>query len=696
MTSKLVVKCVLSGVMAAPFYAQAVETEHQHGGEIEHVLVSVPMHKSEAETALPVAVLSGDSLHQSISATIGETLAVMPGLANASFGPAVGQPVIRGQQGPRVTVLQNSTSSADVSNVSADHAVAVESVLAESIEVLKGPSTLLYGGGAIGGVVNVIDHRVPMVVPDSTSAVAESRHNSASDENTTVVKVNTGGGNWALHLNGLLRDSNNVRIAEPAIIDRDGHSDEHANDANVIDNSDANSDSFTVGGSYVFDSGYFGLAINRLNSEYGLPPSFSEEEEDHDDELEEDHAEEHGHGHEDVRLKIDQTRYDLSAQWNDLDNIIDSINWRVTYADYQHREIEEEGVGTVFSNERWENRLELIHQPWQGWSGVVGLQLSTTTFSAVGEESFIPKSNTDNYGLFVVEHYDAGDWLYEVGFRFDREEIDPESVIANQQRFDGFSFSASALWTMNQEWRLGVALSQSERAPVAEELFSNIENTTDFVVHAASQSIEVSDGNLNQEVSKNIDLSLTRSTDSSEVTINLYYNDFNDFIYLDNTGQQQDGVPIYRYSQLGADFFGLELDSNFQLGKLFDGDLSVNLFGDYIRGELENNTDVPRMPPLSVGSRINYDASAFSAYVSVVRANDQRRAGVNEFTTDGYTRWDAGLNYRFDNGNFGEYLAFIKLNNIGDEDIRYSVSSLRDAAPEAGRSIVVGVRVELN
>ena len=150
---------------AALLSAISATAQEQANKTVEHVLVTVPIHRTAAETALPVTVLTGEELRNNISNTIGDTLSSKPGLASASFGPSVGSPVIRGQQGPRVTVLQNSTGSADASNISADHAVSVEPILAESIEVLRGPSTMLYGGGAIGGVVNVVDKRVPVVVP---------------------------------------------------------------------------------------------------------------------------------------------------------------------------------------------------------------------------------------------------------------------------------------------------------------------------------------------------------------------------------------------------------------------------------------------------------------------------------------------------------------------------------------------------
>ncbi len=696
--------------------------------KLEHVLVTVPIHKSEAQTALAVTVLNDEELQRSIANTIGETLASMPGLNSASFGPAVGQPVIRGQQGARVSVLLNSTGSADASNVSADHAVSVEPVLAESIEVLRGPSTLLYGGGAIGGVVNVIDHRVPTTVPDSTQGAAEYRHGTVNDEGTTVFKLDTGSGNWALHIDGLYRETNNLKIDGLAIIEREHHDDDHDDDhgddhgdeheeeientRGFIGNSDSRTRSLTVGGSYVGESGFIGLAVNRLENEYGLPSgghAHHEDDDEHHGDGDEDHDEDHDEEHEEeeagIRLDIEQTRYDLRAGWDDVSDNIDALRWFLTYNDYQHKEIEGNGeVGTTFTNEGWENRLELTHSNWQGWHGVLGLQMELSEFAAIGEESFIPKSDSTSAGLFLVEDYHSGDWLYELGLRFDRDEIDPDSLVANKASFNGISASASALWSIDEHWSFGVALSRSERAPTVEELFSNVESVDEFVVHAATRSIEIGNPDLDQEVAGNLDVSLSWNSDNAKGFVTVFYNDFSDYIYLANTGDEQEEIPILIYDQRDAQFTGVEFEAAFPIAESLGGEFSIDFFGDYVRGELQgsrrdgvsSSDDVPRMPPRRLGSRLNFTTGALSAYVSVTDADDQDNAGDNEFKTDGYTRWDAGLNYTFKPGGNHEYLTFIKLKNMTDEEIRNSVSYLRDIAPEGGRSIEIGVRAFIN
>ena len=330
------------------------------------------------------------------------------------------------------------------------------------------------------------------------------------------------------------------------------------------------------------------------------------------------------------------------------------------------------------------------------------MQTSQTEFSAVGEESFIPKADLDRNGIFLIEDYHSGDWKYEIGLRLDRDEIDSDSIYADKATFNNTSASVSALWDITDSLNLGIALSHSERAPTLEELFSNIECQNNggglgsCVVHVATGAIELGDADIDSEKSNNIDISLSWSGESSDGYVTFFYNDFNDFVYLANTGVELDEVPVLMYSQQNAEFMGVEFKHTMPVAKAFGGDFSLEFFGDYIQGELNDGSDVPRMPPMSLGSRLQFDAGALSANVTVINADDQDKPGDNEFETEGYTRWDAGLSYAFKFSDSTEYLAFIKLKNITDEEIRSSVSFLRDVAPEGGRSIEAGVRVMFN
>ena len=701
--------------------------------KLEHVLVSVPVHKQASKTALPVTVLSGDELRASAMSTIGDTLANKPGLANASFGPGVGQPVIRGQQGPRVSVLQNSLSSSDASNVSADHAVSVEPLLADSIEVLRGPSTLLYGGGAIGGVVNVIDNRIPTKQVDGVTGGVEYRHEGAADQDVSAFRIDAGQGDFALHIDGLYRDWNDQDVPGKAIdeqavesghADHDDHEEEELeNTDGFVPNTDGRTKALTVGGSMFFEGGLFGLSVSRLENNYGIPPAghASHGHDDHDDEHgDEDHDEsEEAHGEEGIRIDVEQTRYDSRLELEDPFSGIHQLKWLLSYTDYEHSEIEPNGaVGTRFENDTWESRLELAHEPLLGWHGVVGLQLKQGDFSAIGEESFIPETESRSLGLFVVEGYDWRDWTFELGARVDQDERSPSDSSAKDESFTSLSASASALWQINDAWQLSLALSRAERAPVTEELFSNVdapeheeheeggdhgdehdehegEHEREYVVHGATQAIEVGNTNLDTEKSMNGDIKLSWQGASARAEATLFYNNFSDYIYLENSGEFQDEVPVLHYEQQDAKFYGVEFEAGWTVLASGSSTLDLTLFGDSIRGEFDDNADVPRLPPLRVGGRVDYRVGDWSSYVSVINAADQDKPGLNETETDGYTRWDLGMDYRLP-GLKPEHsaLAFLKVNNVTDEEIRLSTSFLRNYAPEAGRSIIGGIRYQ--
>ena len=668
---------------------------------MEHVLVSVPLHKQEAETALPVTVLSGDELTRKVASTIGETLANSPGLANASFGPAVGQPVIRGQQGPRVTILQNGTSSADASNISADHAVAVEPVLADSIEVLRGPATLLYGGGAIGGVVNILDNRIPTTLPDEASGNFEYRHDPASSLDNVVARGEAATGDFAFHASALYRDWDNLEIPGHAV--REDHHDDHDDEDKEheeggdgeIENTAGRTKSLTLGSSYHFNNGFVGLAVNRLENDYGIPSGAhgGHEEGEHEEDEHDEHEEE-ANDHGDITIALEQTRYDAALHVHEPFAGLEVFRGFLTYTDYEHAEVEGSGeIGTVYENESWEGRFEMVHQPVANFHGVLGLQVVDSTFSAEGEEAFIPRTDREGLGIFLLEDYHANDWLFEVGLRYDRDELSPDTVAAADKSFDAVSVSGSALWNVSTAWQFGLALSRAERAPSTEELYSNVQNShpEEWVVHAATGAIELGNPDLEVETSNNVDLSVDWQSDQHHLGVTLFYNDFEDYIGLLATGQEVDHVPVYVYNQQDAEFYGVELDSEFGLAEVGGGQLRLGVFGDSIIGELDSGADVPRMPPRRVGGRLSWQSDQWRVWGSVLDAADQDKPGDNEEPTEGYTRWDAGIEYRLETGAW-DLLTFVKFNNIGDEEIRLSTSFLRDVAPEAGRGVELGIR----
>jgi iron complex outermembrane receptor protein len=662
-------------IIASNFIAAEVRAEH-----VDNVVVSAALSKPEDQSPVPVTVLSDEELQQRAAGTIGATLDSSPGVTSASFGPGVGQPVIRGQNGPRVMTLINGTASADASGVSADHAVTVEPMIAESIEVLRGPSTLLYGGGAIGGVVNIVDNRIPKKLSDGTHGALEYRHDSVDDGDTGVVKLDGSAGQLAYHVDGVYREWNDIDIPGYAF-NRDVL-DSTFSSHRSIDNTDGRNHTMTGGLSWVIDDGYLGFSVSDMKNKYGIP-------------LDED-AE--GDARNGVHIAMTQKRYDMAGEKREISDLIDALRWHLTYSDYQHQEIENTGdVGTTFTNKTWENRFELAHEPLLGWSGAVGLQLKRSDFAAVGEESFIPESIDKAGGLFVLESYQLDPITYQVGARYDRDSIDPDNSLGvdalSTKTFNNLSASASALWTIDPLWNLGLAVSRSQRAPTVEELFSNVTNAPgDLIAHDATHAIEVGDPDLKQETSRNIDLTLHYKGEYAHGYVTAFHNDFHDFIALTDTGGEQDGTPIMDYEQHDARFNGVEFELNVPIAQNESGKWSVDFYGDHTRGEFTNGDNVPRLPPLRVGTRLNFDRGPVSAYAGVLHANAQHETAEFETDTDGYNRVDAGVSYQLKAGRDFGALLFVRATNLTNQTIRNSVSLLKDVAPEPGRSIESGVR----
>jgi iron complex outermembrane receptor protein len=294
--------------------------------------------------------------------------------------------------------------------------------------------------------------------------------------------------------------------------------------------------------------------------------------------------------------------------------------------------------------------------------------------------------------VFYVQDFHSEDWQFEVGARADYVERDPAAGF--EEDFTSFSLSGSGLYSINPNMSLGVSLSRSERAPSTEELFSNLNNTgEELVTHAATGIIEIGDPALDTEVSLNADVSLTWITEGSFAEVTVYYNTFDDYIFLLNTGGEVDETPVYDYEQDDAEFYGVEFESNFDLARFGGGDLVLGIFGDLTIGEFDSVGDVPRLPPMRIGSELSWRSSAFGAYLRVLNAGDQDAPGEFETETDGYTRWDAGIDYGVTLAGGSELFAFLKLKNITDEEIRLSTSFLRNFAPAPGESIEAGVRL---
>ena len=650
----------------------------------EIVVTASPLGKSVDELVKPINVLSGDELEREVAATIGETLNNQLGINSGSFGPGVGVPVVRGQSGNRVEILQNSTKVQDASDTSFDHAVSAEPLLADTIEVLRGPAILRYGNGAIGGVINIIDNRIPQESINDTSGALQLRFNHNNDERVVVGRIDSGNGTWAFHADAVYRESNNISI--PGLADRSVDDDDETSDE-FIENTHSDGKSGSIGLAYTGQDFLIGASINKLDTRYGIPPGAHGEEEEGEEEEEE---EEEG---ERVDIDLDQTRYEFRALRSNLaGSFLDKLSAEISYTDYEHVEIEIEGgeaeIGTSFDVDAIDTRFEAIHKSLNGWDGAIGLQYTTRDFSAVGEEAFVPPSETQEIGLYLIEERSFSFADLELGARISSNTIERSG--ASDIDHDTFNFSAALTREFDDRNKFSVAFVHAERAPTAEELLSD-------GVHVATNSFELGVATLDTEESNSIELNYQFNADVFEINASVYHTDFSDFIYQERDGTffseatesceaagagVEEEIACFTYAQEDATFTGFEIEGIWQLNDSHE----VRLWSDAVRAELDNSGDVPRTPALRIGADWDYTLGAWRASIGIKYTDDQDRPGNLEEETDGNTNVDLSLSHRLDRQHI-----FLNVTNVFDEDIRNATSFIRETAPEPGRAITAGV-----
>ena len=681
----LALAAALPALALAQDAGQDDEHDHDRPRTLDVVEVTAsPLRQGIEDLARPVDVLTGEELDARKSGTLGETLERQAGVQSASFGAGVGRPVIRGLEGARVQVLANGGSALDVSTVSADHAIGIEPFLADQIEVLKGPASLLYGSGAIGGAVNVVDGRVPTAqVGRTVAGRAELRHGSVDDGTVGMARVDADAGALTLHADLFRRDSGDVRIPgyafSPALIAEEieeGEDPDHFARGR-LPNSALTTEGGALGASWFGERAWFGMAASTYRSDYGIPPGAHAHEEDHDDERE-DHEEEE----EIVRLDLRQDRFEARGGVRDVGAFAE-LNWRVQRSLYEHTELEGDEVGTVFNNKGTEARFEAVQREINGWRGAVGLQMSHRDFEAIGDEAFVPPSVTRDLGLFALQEKDFGQFKLELGARHERVSVSPESG-ADADR-NATSLAAGGLWRFSEAAHLSLNLNRAERAPTAEELFSD-------GAHVATQSYELGDASLDTEVALGAELGLHLHHGRFDGKIAVYRTAFQDFIYLADTGLEQDELPLRAWTQADATFTGWEAELGVELADNASGLWSLRVFADQVDAKLDNGGRLPRIAPGRVGADLDWQRGAWRARVGAVRVQSQDDLAQFESATPGYTLVDAGIAYHWDVGMAG-WEAFLEGRNLGDREARSHTSYLKDYAPLPGRNVMAGLRV---
>lgn len=660
--------------------------------QLETVVVTA--HPLSAEgLALSADVLENEELARKLESSIGETVGMEPGVHASSFGQAASRPVIHGLSGPRVRILEDRIDSLDVSVTSADHAVTIEPFIADRIEILKGPSTLLYGSGAIGGVVDVHTGRIPHQVPEGGLAGRfEARAGDNADRETAAGRLDGGTGRFAWHLDGFTREADDYEIpgyAESAALraleeheeeEHEENEEEHHEEAvrDELPGSSLDVAGGAVGASYVGERGFAGAAVSWLDAEYGLPGGH-----EHGDE--EDEAEE-GHGGTPL-LDLDQRRIDLEAGLADPFSGFDRLNVRVGINDYEHKEIEPSGeVATVFDNEAVEARVELTHRSVADWTGAFGVQFTDRDFSAIGEEAFIAPVDTRAVGGFWVGERTFASFDLEAGARVESVEVDPSE--GSSRDFTAYAASLGVVVPFAQRWSLGLLADYSARAPIAEELYS-------FGPHLATRAFEVGNATLDEEKALNLSANLRYAGDRWLFNGTVYYIDFSDYIYEAPTGEVEDGLPVFVYRQDDAEYVGFDAEIEATVATWENGSLTVSALFDTVSASLNvsGDDDIPRLPPTRYGLGASGTLGMVRASVNYLWVEEQDDVASFELPTEEYQDLRAFLGVDFNLGSDSELTAFVQGRNLTDEEQRQHSSFIKDLAPMPGRTVEAGLRV---
>lgn len=698
MFSRTTIAALIAGLTLPNTYQAHAETGSASDLSLEEIRVLAhPL--ADNGTAQTVTVLAGDELAREVQSSLGETLSDEAGIQSASFGTAVGRPIIHGLAGARVKTTADRIDTLDVSVTSGDHAVGIEPFIADQITVLRGSSTLLYGSGAIGGVVDVSTSRIHGEMIDDTTGRVQLR--AADNANATNGAFNVDvpvSSNVLVHLDGFLSDADDFEIpgfAESAFqmaaeeaeeaLGEEGEGEEEEV-FGILEGSRSERRGGAVGLSFVGDNGFAGFSISSLDADYGLVGGHGHEEEEEGEE----HGDEEEEGEEPGTIDLSQTRFDIEAQLNNPFAGIENINFRLGINDYEHDEFESNGeVGTRFSNEAWEGRVELRHESLAGFEGTLGIQLGDREFSAVGEEAFVPPVDTETLGVFWVGQRDLGSVELEAGARFEQVDHSPTTQGLPDLSFDSFSTSLGLVGSVNESLTLAGMVDVSSRAPTAEELYSN-------GPHLATNAFEIGDPNLNEEDVVAFTVSARYATERLQLNSSIYTMQFQNYIYEIGTNEEMDGLPVFRWQQDDATFTGVNLKGLLHIATLGNGDLDINFLFDVVRGELDggaDNRNLPRIPAARTGVGLSWKSKSWETGIDYLRVNNQRRVAGFELPTDSYDDLSVFIQRKLTlAGN--DINVFLHGRNLTDDEQRHHGSIVKDFAPAPGRRWEIGVRMD--
>lgn len=646
------------------------------------VVTASPLPSSLFDLAQPVTVLSGEKLQQSLAPTLGETLANEPGITATYFGPNASRPIIRGLDGDHIRILQNGVGNMDVSALSPDHAVAQDPLTIKKVEVVRGPAALLYGPTAVGGVVNVIDNRIPDTRIDRPiTGQLEGRYTSPANGRSFGGVTEGGYKGFNYHIDGFYRESDDLSIpgfarsARLRAIDPLPPGEQETK--GTLLNSQGQADGGAGGLSYVWDKGYVGGSFLGYESDYGTVAES------------------------DVTIRMLQKRWDLAGAFYDPVDFLQSVKWKFGSSDYEHTEFEGPDPGTVFKEDGLNGRIEALHKPIGRMEGAFGYEARRDELSVAGAEGFLPPTDSLVNSAFLFEEMKWDKVRLQFGGRYDHSTVDADSFTtewtgvthpAGSRDFNTGSGSAGAVYRFVEGYSAGLNASYTMRAPLNQELFAN-------GPHLATGTFEVGDPTLDAERSYGLDFTLRKEAGKITGAATFFYTHFENFVSLSPTGATEtnpdngETVPVFQYVGVPADFLGVEGSVMFHLIEEEKNKLHLELKTDYTQAtDTRTDNPLPRVPPWRFGGELVYDwNNRLGASLSVQRVQEQDRVAQNELPTDGYTMLNVALTYRLITGKVTWDL-LVKGSNLLDEEARVHTSFLKDIAPLAGRGATVALR----
>lgn len=705
--SGFLLPAVIPAIIVTPANAQseagttieAAAEEAKDGDDFHREIVVTAKGIGRIDFLAGTSILSGTALQDALDGQIGEVLKGLPGVTTSGFAPGASRPVLRGFSGDRVRVLVDGIGAIDASNASADHAVSLDPLIAQRIEVLRGPATLIYGSSAIGGAVNVIDKRIPRAIPaepihfDALLAV-----NSAANARVAGASVDvpiTGG--LVAHADGSWSRTDNLRVAGPLLSDAlraeilaeaaESQDPDHsaelrelAEGRGVLPDSNTATESAGVGLSWLGNRAEIGASFSLYDTRYGVPTRPGVEHA-HGEEEAESEAEEGS-----VAIDLKQKRGDLRAALRFDSGPFSEVTTRWGWSDYEHVELEGDEIGTRFLVEGVEGRIELVQRERSNWNGTLGAQYFRRDLQAIGAEAFVPANRTEQYALFVLQEVDAGPVTLEMAGRYEHGKASAPTVSLSRS-FDAFSGALGAWHETSSGLRLGINASRTTRIPTTEELFAD-------GPHAATQQYEIGDPNLALETAWGGEAYLRGQVGPIDLSLTAYASWFDDFVYLAATSGEADGLPVFRQQQQDAAYKGFEAEATVPLARTGKFTLSGEWQGSYTRATLGDGTPVPRIPPLSLGGALVASSDRLDAHVGIEWNAAQRRISAYETETGSFAMVDASLTWKPLRG--AENLTVIAgIDNLLNAQGRRHASVTKDFVPLAGRNFRLSARLSL-